>query len=131
MNLRTFAALSFCSLLLSGCAAFRETFSRTPESMKRTPAVRRTRTAPAHRHGETGDHLFDTVFKRGKADEPRHIRSSELTDAERRLVEGGFNTLPRTAKDDPAMRRVLEKDQKARDAREKDVYLPGRSPFSR
>ena len=131
MNIRIFAALLFSSLLLSGCSAFRETFSRTPESMKRTPVARRTKPAPAHRHSETGDRLFDTVFHRGKADEPRHIRSSELTDAERRLVEGGFNTLPRTAKDDPAMRNILEKDQKTRNAREKDVYLPGKSPFSR
>ena len=132
MNLRIFAALLFCSLLLSGCAAFREAFSRTPESMRRTPAARRPQAVPQHRQGETGDRLFDTVFHRGRADEQQqHIRSSELTGTERRLVEGGFNTLPRTAKDDPTMRRVLEKDQKIRDAREKDVYLPGKGPLSK
>ena len=129
MNLRVFTALFFCGMLLSGCAAFRETFSRTPESMKRTPSPRRT--APARRHGETGDRFFDTVFHRGKANEHPQIHSSELNDTERRLVEGGFNSLPRTAKDDPAMRRVLEKDQKNREARERDVYLPGKSSLSR
>lgn len=130
MNFRIFTVLLFSLLLFSGCAAFRRTFSRTPDSMKRTPSPRRAQAAP-RRHGETGDKVFDTIFHRGKADEQQHIRSSELTDTERRLVEGGLNTLPRTAKDDPAMRRILEKDQKTRDAREKDVYLPGRSPFSR
>ncbi len=126
-----FFALLLSCLLFSGCAAFRRAFSRTPESMKRTPAPRRAQAAPSRRHGETGDKVFDTVFRRGKADEQQHIRSSELTDTERRLVEGGFNALPRTAKDDPAMRSVLERDQKTRDARERDVYLPGKSQFSR
>ena len=39
--------------LISGCAAFRRTFSRTPESMKRSPASPRKKTPP-RRQGETG-----------------------------------------------------------------------------
>ena len=132
MKFRIYIAVLLSCLLFSGCAAFRKTFSRTPESMKRTPNSRRsTQAAPPRRHGETGDKLFDTVFHRGKANSERKIHSSEVTDAELRMVEGGFNALPRTAKDDPAMRRMLEKDQKARDARQKDVYFPGKNPFSR
>ena len=108
---------------MTGCAAFRETFSRTPESMKRTPA--RKKTPPHRRRGETGDKLFDTVFKRGKADDRPKFHSTEITPAEQRLVEGGLDALPRTAKDDPDMRRILDKDQKNRDARSRDVYFPG------
>ena len=110
-------------LSVSGCAAFRRTFSRTPESMKRTPA--RKKTPPPRRRGETGDKLFDTVFKRGKADDRPKFHSTEITPAEQRLVEGGLDALPRTAKDDPDVRRILEKDQKNRDARSRDVYYPG------
>ena len=132
MKFQIFSALLLSFLLFSGCAAFRKTFSRTPESMKRTPTSRQSRkTTPPRRHGETGDKLFDTVFHRGKANNETKIHSSEVTNAELRMVEGGFNALPRTAKDDPAMRRVLEKDQKSRDARQKDVYFPGKNPFSR
>ena len=134
MNYRIFAALISIMLLSAvfpGCAAFRRTFSRTPESMRRAPAPGAKKTPPPRRHGETGDKFFDTVFRRGKVDDRPKIHSSELTPAEQRLVEGGFNALPRTAKDDPDARRLLEKDRKVRDARERDVYLPGRNHFSR
>ena len=111
--------------LLSGCAAFRRAFSRTPESMKRSSSSNRKKTPPPRRQGETGDKLFDTVFGRGKKDNRQKFHSTEITPAEQRLLESGFDALPRTAKDDPDARRILERDRKSRDARSRDVYLPG------
>ena len=128
MNFKKAFFLYFAAMLLlpliSGCAAFRRTFSRTPESMKRSPASPRKKTPP-RRQGETGDKLFDTVFGRGKKDNRQKFHSTEITPAEQRLLESGFDALPRTAKDDPDARRILERDRKSRDARSRDVYLPG------
>ena len=92
--------------------------------MKRSPASPRKKTPP-RRQGETGDKLFDTVFGRGKKDNRQKFHSTEITPAEQRLLESGFDALPRTAKDDPDARRILERDRKSRDARSRDVYLPG------
>ena len=127
MDVKKLCCIILCAAALlpalPGCASFRKVFSRTPESMKRTPA--RKKTPPPRRRGETGDKLFDTVFKRGKADDRPKFHSTEITPSEQRLVEGGLDALPRTAKDDPDVRRILEKDQKNRDARSRDVYYPG------
>ena len=81
--------LGSVTVLLSanGCAAFRRTFSRTPESMRRTPPPAKKKTV--HRPGSSGDQLFDTMFHRGKEKES-HISSSALTEREKNMVEAGF-----------------------------------------
>ena len=126
MNLKKLCCFILSAVVLlpamSGCTAFRDAFSRPPESMRRAPAKKKT--PPPRRRGETGDKFFDTVFRRGKADDRPKFHSTELTPAEQRLVEGGLDALPRTAKDDPDMRRILDKDQKNRDARSREVYFP-------
>ncbi len=102
-----------------GCAAFRRTFSRTPESMRRTPPPEKKKTA--HRPGSSGDQLFDTMFHRGK-EKQSHISSSALSDREKAMVEAGFNPLPRSLDDDPDVRRIREQNKKSRTSRRDSVF---------
>lgn len=106
-------------LSVSGCAAFRRTFSRTPESMRRTPPPKKKKSV--HRPGSSGDQLFDTVFNRQKQ-QSSHISSSALSDREKALVEGGFAPLPRGMDDDPDVRRIREQNQKSRTSRRDNVF---------
>ena len=88
-----FLLLFICLVLtsvVSGCAAFRRTFSRTPESMRRTPPPPKK---AVHRPGSSGDQLFDTVFRRGKADSRRRVSSSALSEQEKAMVDSSFNAL--------------------------------------
>ena len=107
-------------VLTGGCAAFRRTFSRTPESMRRTPPPEKKQKA-VHKPGSSGDQLFDTVFRRDK-DKPKHISSSALSEQEKALVEGGFSELPRSLNDDPDVRRIREQDKKSRQSRRDEVF---------
>ena len=107
------------ALSVSGCAAFRRTFSRTPESMRRTPPPAKKK--PQHRPGSSGDQLFDTVFHRGK-NKPSHVTSSTLNEQEKALVDGSFNVLPKSLNDDPDVRRIRERDQKSRTSRSDNVF---------
>ena len=107
-------------VLTGGCAAFRRTFSRTPESMRRTPPPEKKPKA-VHKPGSSGDQLFDTVFRRDK-DKPKHISSSTLSEQEKALVEGGFSELPRSLNDDPDVRRIREQDKKSRQSRRDEVF---------
>ena len=107
------------TLSVSGCAAFRRTFSRTPESMRRTPPP--TKKKSVHRPGSSGDQLFDTVFHREKK-QSSHISSSALSDREKALVESGFAPLPRGLDDDPDVRRIREQNQKSRTSRRDEVF---------
>lgn len=104
---------------VSGCAAFRRTFSRTPESMRRTPPPEKKKSV--HRPGSSGDQLFDTVFNRQKQ-HSSHISSSTLSDKEKSLVESGFAPLPRSLDDDPDVRRIREQNQKSRTSRKDNVF---------
>ena len=116
----TFLASLGIVLLTGGCAAFRKTFSRTPESMRRTPPpVKKPKTA--HKPGSSDDQLFDTVFRRGK-EKPSHISSSALSDQEKALVDSSFNRVPRSMNDDPDVRRIRESDKKSRQSRRDQVF---------
>ena len=106
-------------LSVSGCAAFRRTFSRTPESMRRTPPPQKKKSV--HRPGSSGDQLFDTVFNRQKQ-QSSHISSSALSEQEKSLAESGFAPLPRSLDDDPDVRRIREQNQKSRTSRRDHVF---------
>lgn len=106
-------------LSVSGCAAFRRTFSRTPESMRRTPPPQKKKSV--HRPGSSGDQLFDTVFNRQKQ-QSSHISSSALSEQEKSLAESGFAPLPRSLDDDPDVRRIREQNQKSRTSRRDNVF---------
>ena len=108
------------TVLTGGCAAFRRTFSRTPDSMRRTPPPAKKQKA-VHKRGSSDDKLFDTVFRRDK-DKPKHITSTALSEQEKALVEGGFNELPRSLNDDPDIRRIREQDKKSRQSRRDEVF---------
>lgn len=105
---------------LCGCKAFRETFSRTPDSMKRTP--RRAAAKPARRPGETGDKLFDTVFHRGKTEKKSPVLSESLNSNERRLVEQSFSSTPRNANDDADIRRIRERNNRSQIRQRDEVF---------
>ena len=117
-----FLLLFICLVLtsvVSGCAAFRRTFSRTPESMRRTPPPPKK---AVHRPGSSGDQLFDTVFRRGKTDSRRRVSSSALSEQEKAMVDSSFNALPRGMNDDADVRRIREQDQKTRTSRRDHVF---------
>ena len=121
MNKRvSFTVMMLCILLFTGCRSFRNAFSRTPESMKRSAPKKKVPPRPA-RHGETGDKLFDTVFHRGKPAKSRPVTSSELNDRERALVEKSFGDT-RYPSDDPEIRRINERNKKERTRRGDDVF---------
>lgn len=117
-------SLIFALLLIftvCGCKSFRKTFSRTPESMKRSAAPKKKAPPPPRKHGETGNGLFDTVFHRGKPEKPRPIISSELNARERELVERSFGNT-RYSTDDPDIRRINERNRKSRTRQRDDVF---------
>ena len=116
----TLLASLVITVVTGGCAAFRRTFSRTPESMRRTPPPEKKPKA-VHKPGSSGDPLFDTVFRREK-NKPKHISSSTLSEQEKALVEGGFSELPRSLNDDPDVRRIREQDKKSRQSRRDEVF---------
>ena len=116
-----FAASMLLLFTATGCRSFRDMFSRTPESMKRSaPAKKKPQKRPA-KPGETGDKLFDTVFHRGKPVKVQPITSSELNDRERALVEGAMGA-SRYPSDDPEIRRINERNRKSRNKRSDDVF---------
>ena len=111
---------------LCGCQTFRETFSRTPESMKRT--TQRKSAPPPRRPGETGDKLFDTVFQRGKQNKNSYFYSETLNDQERRIVEQSFS---RSANDDVDIQRIRERNNRSRIRQQDDVFGTHNGSFIR
>ena len=114
------AAMMLLLFTATGCRSFRNMFSRTPESMKRSAPAKKAKKRPA-KPGETGDKLFDTVFHRGKPVKVHPVTSSELNDRERALVEGAVGA-SRYPADDPAIRRINERNRKSRNQRSDDVF---------
>lgn len=121
--MKKFLFLILLALLffITGCAAFRRTFSRTPESMRRTP-VKKSKPQPVHKPGSSGDLLFDTVFRNEKSSRKHTINSSALSPQEKALVESSFNGTPRSMDDDADIRRIREQNKKSRSRQHDDVF---------
>lgn len=110
-------------LQFAGCKSFRKTFSRTPDSMRRSPARQAKAPAPAHRaNGRTGNDLYDTVFHRGRPDNRPVVSSSELSDSERALVERSFRSSRHQVTDDPEVRRINERNRDSRIRNKDSVF---------